>query len=102
MCRTHYKSGTVYYRSLPLSILGVLGFLATGTGRDDFKGNYGILDQRLAIAWTKDNIAAFGGDSNKVSRSAESLSECDRHLHVDYSIRRKCWSAVGSTALCDS
>ncbi|CAF4266907.1 unnamed protein product [Rotaria magnacalcarata] len=31
--------------------LGVLGFLATGTGPNNFKGNYGILDQRLAIAW---------------------------------------------------
>ncbi|CAF4442193.1 unnamed protein product, partial [Rotaria magnacalcarata] len=31
--------------------LDVLGFLATGTGPNNFKGNYGILDQRLAIAW---------------------------------------------------
>ncbi len=45
---------------------GVLGFLATGTGPDDIKGNYGILDQRLAIAWIKANIDAFGGDPNQV------------------------------------
>jgi carboxylesterase type B len=45
---------------------GVLGFFATGTGSDDLKGNYGILDQRLAIAWIKANINVFGGDTNQV------------------------------------
>ena len=48
------------------AILGVLGFLATGTSSSDFKGNYGILDQRLAITWIKLNIGAFGGDPNQV------------------------------------
>lgn len=46
--------------------LGVLGFLATGNGPSDLKGNYGILDQRLAIAWIKANIDAFGGNPNEV------------------------------------
>lgn len=45
---------------------GVLGFLAMGQGPDDIKGNYGVLDQRLAIGWVKENIDAFGGDPNKV------------------------------------
>jgi carboxylesterase type B len=45
---------------------GVFGFLATGNGPNDIKGNYGILDQRLAIAWIKTNIDAFGGDPNEV------------------------------------
>ena len=47
-------------------VIGVLGFLATGTGPNDIKGNFGILDQRLAIAWVKANIDAFGGDPNEV------------------------------------
>ena len=46
--------------------LGVLGFLATGTGSDDLKGNFGILDQRVSIAWIKENIQAFGGDPEQV------------------------------------
>lgn len=46
---------------------GALGFLATGSGSQDLHGNYAILDQRLAIAWIKANIAAFGGDPNQVS-----------------------------------
>ncbi|UJR07397.1 hypothetical protein I4U23_011683 [Adineta vaga] len=45
--------------------LGVLGFFATGNGPNDIKGNYGILDQRLAIAWIKANINAFEGDANE-------------------------------------
>jgi carboxylesterase type B len=40
--------------------------LATGTGPNDFKGNFGILDQRLSIAWIKANIDAFGGDPDQV------------------------------------
>ncbi len=48
--------------------IGILGFLATGTGPNDIKGNFGILDQRLAIAWVKANIDAFGGDPNEVRK----------------------------------
>jgi carboxylesterase type B len=40
--------------------------LATGNGPNDIKGNYGILDLRVAIAWIKANIDAFGGDSNQI------------------------------------
>ncbi len=47
-------------------IEGVLGFFATGSGPNDIKGNYGLLDQRLAIMWVKENIDAFGGDPNEV------------------------------------
>ena len=46
--------------------LGVLGFYATGSGVNDISGNFGILDQRMAIAWTKTNIESFGGDPNQV------------------------------------
>lgn len=48
----------------------MLGFFATGTGPDDIKGNYGILDQRLAFNWVKENIAAFGGNPNEVTFSS--------------------------------
>lgn len=50
--------------------LGALGFLATSNaGSNDLKGNYGILDQRLAIAWIKKNINSFGGNSDEVCKN---------------------------------
>ncbi|PKS10432.1 hypothetical protein jhhlp_002183 [Lomentospora prolificans] len=47
--------------------LGVLGFLAL-EGKGGKEGmNLGLGDQRLAMEWVKDNIAAFGGDPGKIT-----------------------------------
>jgi carboxylesterase type B len=59
----------MYLYANVINKLGVLGFLATGNGPNDIKGNYGILDQRVAIAWIKANVDAFGGDPNQVQKS---------------------------------
>lgn len=56
---------TINYR------LGALGFLASpeiqATTSDGSAGNFGIQDQRMAMAWVKDNIAAFGGDGESIT-----------------------------------
>ncbi|UJR18219.1 hypothetical protein I4U23_005119 [Adineta vaga] len=61
--------------------LGVLGFLATGNGPNDIKGNYGILDQRMAITWIKNNINAFGGNPNQITLFGQSSGAQSVALH---------------------
>jgi para-nitrobenzyl esterase len=60
---------TVNYR------LGALGYLAHAGLTGDAaapSGNYGLLDQRAALTWVKNNIAAFGGDAANVTIFGES------------------------------
>lgn len=50
--------------------LGILGFLYLGMGLGkEYKhtGNLGILDQIQALKWIKENISAFGGDSEQIT-----------------------------------
>lgn len=65
---------TINYR------LGLLGFLAdealfdekSGIGNRSTTGNYGILDQMMALDWIKKNIAGFGGDPEQITIGGES------------------------------
>jgi para-nitrobenzyl esterase len=56
--------------------LNALGFLVHPelTAQSDHRasGNYGMLDLVEALAWVKRNIAAFGGDPDKVTIAGES------------------------------
>ncbi|XP_067851463.1 cholinesterase-like [Heptranchias perlo] len=61
--------------------LGALGFLAL-SGSRDVLGNMGLFDQRLALKWVQDNIAAFGGNPRIVTLFGESAGAASIHLHI--------------------
>jgi para-nitrobenzyl esterase len=56
--------------------VGQLGFLAhpelSAENQNKVSGNYGILDQIAGLQWIQKNIAAFGGDPEKVTIFGES------------------------------
>jgi para-nitrobenzyl esterase len=56
--------------------LGSLGFLALPSlgaeSADHTSGNYGLMDQQLALTWVQDQIAVFGGDPGNITLFGES------------------------------
>lgn len=68
------KKGVILV-SIPYRV-GQLGFLAhpelSKESPNHVSGNYGLLDMIAGLKWIKQNIAAFGGDPNKVTIFGES------------------------------
>lgn len=56
--------------------LGIFGFFAdpelAAESPNGTTGNYGLLDQIMALQWVQDNISAFGGDPGNVTLAGES------------------------------
>ncbi|KAL1745249.1 Alpha/Beta hydrolase protein, partial [Schizophyllum fasciatum] len=63
--------------------LSAFGFLASD--EPDLHGNYGFMDQYLALEWIRDNIEAFGGDPSDIritglSAGAHSVHQILHHV----------------------
>jgi carboxylesterase type B len=68
---------TINYR---LGIFGFLGSERLRLGLNDSVGNFGTLDQQMALRWVKRNIGYFGGDPDRIalvgwSAGAASISD---------------------------
>ena len=69
---------TINYR------LGIFGFFAhpelTRESPHHASGNYGLMDQILALHWVIDNIARFGGDPHNITVFGQSAGAIDAGL----------------------
>jgi para-nitrobenzyl esterase len=83
---------TVNYR------LGVFGFFAhpelTKESPRHVSGNYGLLDQILALRWVHDNIAKFGGDPANVTIFGESAGSLDVNVLMASPLSRGLYQRV--------
>jgi para-nitrobenzyl esterase len=80
-----YKDGTLPEHGVVLVTinyrLGVFGFLAhpalTAESPHHDSGNYGLMDQILALHWVHENIAQFGGDPGNITVFGQSAGSMD-------------------------
>ena len=83
-----YKDGTLVNHGVILVTvnyrLGIFGFLAhpelTAESAHHASGNYGLMDQLLALHWVRDNIAKFGGDVNNITVFGQSAGAMDTSM----------------------
>ena len=69
------------YRIGPLGFMGHPALTAEDPAYHS-SGNYGFLDQRAAMAWVRDNIAAFGGDRDNVTIAGQSAGGHSVSFHI--------------------
>jgi para-nitrobenzyl esterase len=80
MARRGIVALTVNYR------LNIFGFLAhpelSVESPYHASGNFGYLDQNAALRWVRNNIAAFGGDPDRVTIAGESAGSISVNAHM--------------------
>lgn len=61
---------------------GVWGFLQNAQVLVEGSSNAGLLDQRMAMQWIKENIASFGGDASRITLWGESAGAQSIAYHM--------------------
>jgi carboxylesterase type B len=62
--------------------LGAFGWLGGSEINSEGPGNFGLLDQRMAMEWVADNIGGFGGNPNDVTIFGESAGSISVAHHM--------------------
>jgi len=83
-----YKDGTLVRHGVLLVTvnyrLGIFGFFAhpalSAESAHHGSGNYGLMDQILALRWVRENIAHFGGDPDNITVFGQSAGAVDTGL----------------------
>ena len=96
MARMGIVSVTANYRE------GIFGFFSlpelSKENQWHGSGNYGLMDQAAAIRWVKRNIAAFGGDPNRITIAGESAGSISVSALMASPMSKKLFAqAIGSS-----
>lgn len=62
--------------------LGFFGFATSDSLKEEGSMNAGLRDQRAAIEWVRDNIAAFGGDPERITIAGQSSGGLAIGMHI--------------------
>lgn len=79
---------------MPMFRLGIFGFLASSQLQQEAQleglksGNYGLWDQRLALEWTHESIAGFGGNPRNITVGGYSGGSYSAFLQLQYDLTR--------------
>lgn len=101
-----YKDGTLVRHGVILVTvnyrLGIFGFLShpelSAESPHHSSGDYGLMDQILALHWVQDNIGRFGGDARNITVFGQSAGAIDTSLLMTSPLAKGLFSkAIGQS-----